>query len=483
MEQTQAGRRNSYKHRPLDREQSSLRLLKVLPDLSADGYIQCVLVQTLIGRAEYSCLSHKWGDPLPTHDILIEDEIFTIGMNLFDFLNMYHSKSEAPGYIWVDALCIDQANLQERNHQVAEMSEVYYNAQLVLVWLGRCPEIAPVVDILKNYRDPSFENYDVVSSSLLTCYLFNNKYWNRAWVVQETILAREVFVYMDDQRMASSILVERLRSPFLMKESTAFRNSAFHQYISDDVLYRPLAEQSLPQLMNRFRGKECSIPRDRVFSLLGLCSPSSRIAVDYGQTQMSLFYNMVAKQGDALCACDIVQILDTLYLTDINWDGAYVDIDMKGIQLTWHKDTEPARDLSSRPKLGLYGGASCPVLEGCILNIVRKSLDTSISTSQHDPMKEDMPIWRQPYIYRGLTHENSWKVRQACDQSPQIIQEEEDSTACTLRIALPLIICAFLQNPMICVLSGRSTTWRRTDAISESGPFDEATKLSTERLA
>lgn len=38
--------------------------------------------------------------------------------------------------LWIDALCIDQANLTERNAQVRLMSRIYKDAQSVVGWLG-----------------------------------------------------------------------------------------------------------------------------------------------------------------------------------------------------------------------------------------------------------------------------------------------------------------------------------------------------------
>lgn len=37
---------------------------------------------------------------------------------------------------WIDAICIDQANVDERSKQVACMADVYNEAHTVLVWLG-----------------------------------------------------------------------------------------------------------------------------------------------------------------------------------------------------------------------------------------------------------------------------------------------------------------------------------------------------------
>jgi hypothetical protein len=38
--------------------------------------------------------------------------------------------------IWIDAICINQQDNEEKDHQVQHMGEIYRNAKLVVVWLG-----------------------------------------------------------------------------------------------------------------------------------------------------------------------------------------------------------------------------------------------------------------------------------------------------------------------------------------------------------
>ncbi|KAK0611195.1 hypothetical protein B0T14DRAFT_529931 [Immersiella caudata] len=56
--------------------------------------------------------------------------------------------------LWVDAICIDQANIRERNHQVRSMAAIFCEAQRVVVYLGE-PE--PVIDRLAEYSPKTRE--------------------------------------------------------------------------------------------------------------------------------------------------------------------------------------------------------------------------------------------------------------------------------------------------------------------------------------
>jgi hypothetical protein len=152
-----------YQHASLNRGRSSIRLVQVLPDLSADGLIQCKISQhalpvTVIKHTNkgketeyctksanedlhpYICLSYVWGDLKDKTIIRINGRTFRIGKNLSSFLR--HARRTLPSiYFWIDALCIDQSNTKERNEQVQQMGKIYTLAQTVLIWLGDDLEI------------------------------------------------------------------------------------------------------------------------------------------------------------------------------------------------------------------------------------------------------------------------------------------------------------------------------------------------------
>lgn len=470
-----------YKLQPLDHSQASLRLLKVLPDLSTDGYIQCAIIQTTVERETYSCLSYRWGEPLPTRNILVEGGTVSVRENLFDFLNTYRTKPQASGYIWIDALCIDQANLQERNHQVAQMGQIYYNAQLVLIWLGKSPFFIPIARSLQNHRDPSLEDYRTLESDSMISCLYNNEYWTRAWVTQEILLARSVLVIMDDQTILLSLLVDRLKFLFLT-ESEAFKQSHFSQYTSERDYSPSLDENSLILLMNRFRGKECSVPQDRVFSLLALCPPSSRVAVDYGQSPSSLFHSILAKQGDSLCACDVAQALDALELYHEDYLGACVEIDMTGVELAWPTDSPFVTGLKPRPVLDSHGGSICPAVERCITSVAQRAGFFPYRTPGSDDVTERSCAERLPFLYQSLPQEYAKRIIQASKDTLTIIEKEEGARSYKIRIALPLLAEDFSKDPKICPLVNRLKTWRWTDAPPKPGNYDKVSKASLEKV-
>jgi hypothetical protein len=77
-----------FRHDRLDYEMSSIRILEVLPELSQDGLIQCVIRHSDISD-KYCCLSYMWGPqpPLPAY-ILINSKHYPVRENLLRFLKV-----------------------------------------------------------------------------------------------------------------------------------------------------------------------------------------------------------------------------------------------------------------------------------------------------------------------------------------------------------------------------------------------------------
>jgi hypothetical protein len=115
-----------------------LRLVTLLPAPCKDAPIECTLsIGNLQDRnLQYEALSYEWGDPNdPGYDILLEGQPFTVRRNLWHALRCLRTEFGAR-ILWVDAICINQENVSERNHQVGMMGNIYSFATSVRVWLG-----------------------------------------------------------------------------------------------------------------------------------------------------------------------------------------------------------------------------------------------------------------------------------------------------------------------------------------------------------
>ena len=131
----------SFHYSPLDRSQDdAFRLLSLDPG-GFNEPIRCTLMhdsRTSI-NGSYEALSYCWGDYKLTKTILVDGCLFKVTENLESALRCLRDDSVTAGRVrtlWVDAICINQADVPERNHQVSQMQRIYADAEEVLVWLG-----------------------------------------------------------------------------------------------------------------------------------------------------------------------------------------------------------------------------------------------------------------------------------------------------------------------------------------------------------
>ncbi|KAJ4295422.1 hypothetical protein N0V90_007434 [Kalmusia sp. IMI 367209] len=274
----------------------------------------------------YRCLSYVWGEPEHTRQILIDGQRFQVQQNLYDFLDMARSKTRRIGPLWVDALCIDQDNTAERNHQVQQMGEVYSKAAEVLIWLGKDPNYAATLRAVGLARS-TFRMRFVEVSTAYDEKLFSDVYWNRAWfrpkkgtrtnssifsflwVVQEIVLACKLSVLAGDEEIAWDTLFRNI--PALGLEHV-LSDSPFARFQYKDE-YRS-KDRALLLLLERYQEKECTLLCDRVYSLLSLCGPGKDLQVDYQVSELDLAYQVLDACQEYLCLYYFALIGGTLGL-------------------------------------------------------------------------------------------------------------------------------------------------------------------------
>jgi hypothetical protein len=150
-----------FTYQPLDDPLNDLRLLRVLPDRS-DGCIQVQLWNCSAQEVAstdypgYHCLSDTWGDPAHTHEIRVNDQSLRVRRNLHDSLKRA-AKTMPSHVLWIDALCIDQNALHEKNVQVAKMGSTYNGSIGVLAWVGDDESFLPLARYISGESSPCLE--------------------------------------------------------------------------------------------------------------------------------------------------------------------------------------------------------------------------------------------------------------------------------------------------------------------------------------
>ncbi len=173
------------------------RLIELLPT-EEGGPLQCNLhhadIITLPGlglahrreRVEYEAISYSWGHPDRTATILCNGVSTLVPPSLAEALRALRRSSEAR-WLWCDALCINQDDIQEKSAQVRKMLTIFFKASAVIAWLGPSNEATTqAFNLLRSARGSTSGVQDAITR------LTERRWFSRTWVRQEVFAARRL---------------------------------------------------------------------------------------------------------------------------------------------------------------------------------------------------------------------------------------------------------------------------------------------------
>jgi hypothetical protein len=163
-------------------------------------------------RLVYEALSYTWGDPNDKQEIRLQNSPFPVTKNLHAAL-VHLRLSYSPRTLWIDAICINQADIEERNRQVKHMREIYTRAMRVIVWLGEEKDAKVGLDycdtLVRNKRG-ELPFYAKDKDKRKACDdLFSRPWWSRSWILQEVLHSGDDNVYIGRIRITMENLLAK----------------------------------------------------------------------------------------------------------------------------------------------------------------------------------------------------------------------------------------------------------------------------------
>jgi hypothetical protein len=290
-----------FEHTPLDLHLASIRLIQLRTTQNIIDQIECDIVPTTVDD-QYTCLSYVWGTENSGQWILINGKRFWVRQNLWNFLHTArHNSKLTSRQFWIDALCIDQENTSERQHQVQQMGRIYSEATDVISWLGNEKDIA-------RFLKTSEKEHAFIIDDMS---FYRSPYWGRAWITQEIVLGYHVWLMACDQMTSLDELLSK--SKFYAGRGPYFsRDLGGRLSYMRDLRQARRPNAALHDLLNRFKSQKCHVRRDRIFSLLALCNLNTIIDVDYSSADIDVAINVLKSCQNGLCLCFIDLIATTL---------------------------------------------------------------------------------------------------------------------------------------------------------------------------
>ncbi|KAM5342020.1 hypothetical protein ACJ41O_015051 [Fusarium nematophilum] len=340
---------------PLDQGTREIRLLRVAPYEGDDVFAvcKCTMVKvSLLSSPKYNAFSYVWGDATQKEVIIVNGHRMEVTKNLVALLTRYRNIAKTIPHwtpmelpLWIDAICIHQTNVTERNIQVQLMGSIYQSAATTFSWLGESEDgsddaMVTLLDITTKIQaaqddsmawmepgqtnlwkqDPdrkaSFGNQFWTSAGAM----LDRPYWHRAWIVQEIVLPESVIIFCGRNilPLASLLIVYTWMVRIQGKPKPPFVDSQVWQLLSTKVgrtlmgwevlrsyfQFKALrakqvaiddAEQHMrwKHLVLQTRLKQATDPRDNLYSLLGLLSCDIR--PEYSASAETVFCDFAKK--------------------------------------------------------------------------------------------------------------------------------------------------------------------------------------------
>ena len=237
----------------------------------------------------YEALSYTWGDSKKECSISCGSESIAITANLAAALLQLRSPDK-PRTLWIDQICINQDDVDERSKQVALMRKIYSKAENVVIWLGEegpDDEMAfRFVPVLLSHLPPlSTSNGGVPRRGLVArdilpiagspswialSRIFSRPYFRRSWIVQEVALARHAVVHCGPHVIDWDLLAAA--STYQMSQLPSDAENAHDAVAAIMEFHRNdhgKGNNIVDTLFMAYRFN-CTDPRDKVFAMLGL---------------------------------------------------------------------------------------------------------------------------------------------------------------------------------------------------------------------
>ncbi|KAI0387889.1 HET-domain-containing protein [Hypomontagnella monticulosa] len=354
----------AYPYRAL--EGTDVRLLRIVP---GTGTIECLLHQIPLDEVRiFYVLSYVWGDPNQTETIIVEGQPRIITKNLHEALHQFRERPYDIGYpedyFWIDAICINQEDNDERSVQVPRMMEIYH-AGHVVVWLGPVNE-PPADNLLKRLlrkvrssrasisRDEAVEilfkktstmwiDWEPVDEDdniildeefgdaygavvLAAADILQRPWFERVWTIQEACLDTypnvyvgrhsvylenfiKMFKYLATEHKFLYLCSGSMRMVALNRIDDLYKSSLFDW--ADNPRKSEIAEV-LSKVIRVAGKKSCSDPRDQVYGLLGLLRYLTKgnlpeeLIPDYDLPEEIIYWNYAAFLFQSLGDLDLL---------------------------------------------------------------------------------------------------------------------------------------------------------------------------------
>ncbi|KAF7925774.1 uncharacterized protein EAE98_006999 [Botrytis deweyae] len=286
----------SFYQRPMNAQINEIRLLELTKGSSSDP-VSCSMRLVSLDDAdiEYEALSYVWGTVAGHVPIQVCGESFEATSNLELALRHLRYKDRSR-LLWVDAVCINQMDIPERNSQVKLMGSIYETAHQVVVWLGEeesdTMEIIELIHRMAGNHEFHWADFTPIEDyeprpelgvdRLLLFMFFRKPWWTRMWTLQEMAKAKSLTFICGSHVISGKTFELLVQSFYIHYQVCCFPENnnpiltlphlenRFLELQRIENLRKSRTRVGFLELARLYRYRIATDPHDMVYGLLGM---------------------------------------------------------------------------------------------------------------------------------------------------------------------------------------------------------------------
>ena len=453
-----------YRYNQLPKIGSTTRLIELLG--GDDPQIHCKMhvvdledTRTLPGNGQhgkYEALSYTWQSQTLSDCVICNGKLLSVTPVLYEALRALR-RATGSRFLWIDQLCINQEDVNERNSQVRLMRLIYNRADLVIAWLG--PEdrytaaaFGLVQTIFSKHVSPDlsldaepeaiWDKQQMNAMGLprfpsfpweALARLFERPYFRRTWVVQEVVVASDIIIrwgsFTFSWEHVEYVARSLLATGWIRALKKVYGSNCIPNYVQtignikasfSELRGGPGIPLSL--LLNASRGFGATDPRDKAIALVGLADhrslgSSATAVLDYSKSVEDLYTevtgHLIKRERSLNLLSSVEDIVDRVFMSLPSWVPNYS---------IWQRHTILGSSIRV-PHLNFHAAGNSQVVArwqpgSRVLELDGICYDTieTVSTSSLDRQTEDENVileWlylAEPLIRRGFRIEGFWRA-------------------------------------------------------------------------
>jgi hypothetical protein len=345
---------SQFHYTPLKKPKEDLRLIRI-DHGQENEKLRCIMHTYASDQwryMTYQALSYTWGDGTRKAPISINGHDFLVTTNLEDALRHLrcstHSESTMQVPFWIDAICVNQEDSNERDAQARRMKSIYERAARVIIWLGKYNEPTDetlCLDLSRWHIDGVEENSEAMARSALVlavllkeegdlrqrqkfqspdilmrledCVhtenlqvwvqlwrLFHRPWFERLWIIQELAVSRKAIVRWGNLqapwptlekaaqfilRPGEVVLTPHIRRLFPLLGAHRITQVALKSMYNFDT-------RNVLTILHSTQNNKCSDPRDRLYAIQGIVDDNQDIEIDYSIPVQQVYRDWAEKR-------------------------------------------------------------------------------------------------------------------------------------------------------------------------------------------